>query len=333
MADSLPLICLDSVQEEEIQWLYHPYIPRGKISLCAAYPGVGKTYLLCYMAACVSTGRQFFDVAPFKVEPENTIYLTTEDGLGDTIKQRLRVCGADMKRIFSVQEDRTALTFDNPIIEDYVKQVNPALLIFDPFQSYIGENVELNAANKTRERLNHIAFLAEKYNVAVILVCHFNKNAKGDAITRIIGSTDIVGIARSYLALGNVPEEDGLKFMSHEKSSLAPRGKTKLFEINPDEGGIKALGENDLSMDDYIRQASENRRRAAPAVEAAKEFLKDQMPGGKRPARELKNLAKANKISDRTLDRARKELGIVSKQEGFKGQYVWIFPESSSDTA
>ena len=333
MADSLPLICLDSVQEEEIQWLYHPYIPRGKISLCAAYPGVGKTYLLCYMAACVSTGRQFFDVAPFTVEPENTIYLTTEDGLGDTIKQRLRVCGADMKRIFSVQEDRTALTFDNPVIENYIRQVNPALLIFDPFQSYIGENVELNAANKTRERLNHIAFLAEKYNVAVILVCQINKNAKGDAITRIIGSTDIVGIARSYLALGNVPEESGLKFMSHEKSSLAPRGKTKLFEINPDEGGIKALGENDLSMDDYIRQASENRRRAAPAVEAAKEFLKDQMPGGKRPAKELKNLAKANKISDRTLDRARKELGIVSKQEGFKGQYVWIFPESSSDTA
>ena len=267
------------------------------------------------MAACVSTGRQFFDVAPFKVEPENTIYLTTEDGLGDTIKQRLRVCGADMKRIFSVQEDRTALTFDNPIIEDYVKQVNPALLIFDPF------------------RLNHIAFLAEKYNVAVILVCHFNKNQKGDAITRIIGSTDIVGIARSYLALGNVPEEDGLKFMSHEKSSLAPRGKTKLFEINPDEGGIKSLGENDMSMDDYVKQANESRRRAAPAVEAAKEFLKDQMPGGKRPAKELKNLAKANKISDRTLDRARKELGIVSKQEGFKGQYVWIFPESSSDTA
>ena len=106
--DSSPLICLDSVQEEEIQWLYHPYIPRGKISLCAAYPGVGKTYLLCYMAACVSTGRQFFDVAPFTVEPENVIYLTTEDGLGDTIKQRLRVCGADMSVFFRTGEPDSA---------------------------------------------------------------------------------------------------------------------------------------------------------------------------------------------------------------------------------
>ena len=50
------------------------------------------------------------------------------------------------------------------------------------------------------------------------------------------------------------------------------------------------------------------------------------MPGGKRPANELKNLAKANKISDRTLDRARKELGIVSKREEFKGAICMDFP-------
>ena len=40
------LISVDQVEEKPIQWLFHPYIPKGKITLCAAYPGVGKTYLL-----------------------------------------------------------------------------------------------------------------------------------------------------------------------------------------------------------------------------------------------------------------------------------------------
>jgi len=321
---------MDDIDEEDIRWLFQPYVPRGKITLCAAYPGSGKTYILCYMAACVSNGKSFFNICPFDDKPEKVIYLTSEDGLGDTIKARLRICGADMKNVYSVIDKNAELSFDSPKIEEIIKKVKPGLLIFDPFQSYIGEDVELNAANKTRAKLNNIVDLAEKYGVAIVLICHFNKNQKGDAITRIIGSTDIVGASRSYLAIGKVPDSDNTKFMSHEKSSLDKRGKTILFEINPDEGGIKHLGESDLTMDDYSRQANENRRRAAPAVDAAKEFLKDQMPEGKRLAKEIKTLAEANKISERTLDRARKELGILSQKEGFGGQWLWILPNQST---
>ena len=38
------LVSMQQVEEKPIQWLFHPYIPKGKITLCAAYPGVGKTY-------------------------------------------------------------------------------------------------------------------------------------------------------------------------------------------------------------------------------------------------------------------------------------------------
>ena len=55
--DKVTLVSVSNVEEEEINWLYPPYVPRGKITLCAAYPGTGKTYLLCYMAACVSVYR------------------------------------------------------------------------------------------------------------------------------------------------------------------------------------------------------------------------------------------------------------------------------------
>ena len=322
--ESVSLICMEDVDEENIHWLYYPYVPMGKITLCAAYPGTGKTYLLCYMAACVSAGKTFFNIHPFDEQPRKAIYLSAEDGLGDTLKARMKICGANMQNIYSVIDKSALLSFDSPQIEEIIKEVRPALLVFDPFQAYIGEDVELNAANKTRAKLNHIIELAEKYNIAIVLVCHFNKNQKGDAITRIIGSTDIVGAARSYIAIGAVPEEIDLKYMSHEKSSLAKRGTTVLFDIDPEENGVNFRGESDLTADDYRNKASETRTREAPAVEAAKLFLQDQIPEGKRLASELKTLAKANKISESALNRARKELGIVSKRDDYQSPYYWI---------
>ncbi|MCI8858432.1 MAG: AAA family ATPase [Lachnospiraceae bacterium] len=320
---NIELVCMDDVEEEKTIWLYPPYIPRGKVSLCAAYPGAGKTYLMCYATACVSTGRQFFDIIPFESKPENAIYITSEDGLGDTIKKRLKECGGDMSKIYSVKDPKAELTFNSPKLETIIKQVNPALLVMDPFQSFIGEDVEMNAANKTRASLNNLVELARIYHTAIVLVCHFNKNNRGDAITRVIGSTDIVGLSRSYIAVGNVPKEQDIKFMSHEKSSLSSRGKTKLFHIDPDNGGIVFDGDSELMMNDYTALRYNNIKKA-PSLDAAKIFLLNNIPGKKRLAIELKNLAKANGFSYETLNRARKELNIESKQEGFRGAYYWI---------
>lgn len=329
--EKVSLVFMSDVEEEETTWLFQPYVPRGKVTICAAYPGTGKTYLLCYMAACVSTGRSFFNMVPFDNKPGRVIYLTAEDGIGDTIKKRLRICGANMNNIATVK-DKTALSFDSPEIEEYLQEFKPELLIFDPFQAYIGADINMNAPNETRDKLNRIADLAEKYDVAAVLICHFNKNGKGDAITRVLGSTDIMGICRSYIALGSVPGEDDIKFMSHEKSSLDKRGKTILFEINPDKGGIVYLGENNLTMDDYTAIRNKKRVNNAPAVEAAKLFLMDNMPEGWRLAKELKNLAAAQKISEMSLRRAREEIGIITgKTKEFPPKSIWILPGHEND--
>lgn len=325
-------MCVSDVDDEEVTWLYHPYVPRGKVTLCAAYPGTGKTFLLCYMAACVSTGKSFFNIVPFRNEPGKVIYLTAEDGIGDTIKKRLRICGADMKNIYTVDSNKQSLLFDSPEIEQFIREVQPDLMIFDPFQSYIGKDIDMNAPNKTGERVGHIVDLADKYGVAIVIICHFNKNGKGDAITRVLGSTDIMGKCRSYIALGNVPGDEDMKFMSHEKSSLEKRGKTILFEIDVDNGGIVYLGENSLSMDDYTAIRSKNRMKSAPALEGAKQFIINNMPNGRRKAKELFELAKGCKISESSMKRAKGELGIITrKTKTFPPVVEWILPGHEND--
>lgn len=330
-ASAISLICMEDVAEEDLKWLYCPYIPRGKVTLCSANPGSGKTWVMCYAVACVSTGKQFFDVTPFYSCPEKAIYITAEDGLGDTIKKRLRICGANMKNVYSVIDPKAELSFENPKLEEIIKEVRPALVVMDPIQAYIGANVGMNAANKTRPVMTRLAQLAEKYDVAIVLVCHINKNEKGSSITRTIGSMDIPGIARSMLAVGNVPNEEFQKYMSHEKSSNSQRGKTKLFHIDPDHGGIVIDGESDLSMDEYNSLRNSDHRKNTE-IEAAKLFLLNNIPEGKRLASELRNLGEANGFSYDTLNRARKELNIRSDKDGFGGKCYWIKPTAPSDT-
>lgn len=296
--------------------------------MIGAHPGSGKTFLMCYMVACVSTGRSLFGLIPLDSEPENSIYITAEDGLGDTIKKRMRLNGANMKKIFSPKDNGASLTFDDPKLEEIIKTIKPALVVFDPFQAFIGENVDMNSPNKTRTKLNNLVDLAEKYNVSIVLVCHFNKNNNGEAITRILGSMDITGICRSFLSVGNVPRQKGKKFMSHEKSSLAADGKTILFHI--DDGKIVYDGESDMKMEDYAAEGRTNKGRHNNALEAAKAFLISNIPDGKRPAKELQVLAEANNISYDTLNRARNELGIKSIQNGFGGEYIWYTPKDIS---
>ena len=120
--------------------------------------------------------------------------------------------------------------------------------------------------------------------------------------------------------------------MSHEKSSLERRGKTILFEIDPDNGGIVYRGENSLSMDDYTAIRSKKRVSAAPAIEAAKQFIINNMPDGQRPSQEIKNLAAANHISERSLFRAADELGIIKRKEKiFPFHSLWVLPERSDN--
>lgn len=329
------LVNLNDIKKEDVAWLYEPYIPKGKLTLCGAYPGTGKTYLMCKLAAAVSTGESWMDSpkeSPFSSNPGKVIYLTAEDGIGDTIKARVEICGANDKNIYTVEEG-TALTLDDPQIEDMVKEVKPELLVIDPIQAYIGPNINMNSANETRSILSPIIKIAKDYNVAIVIICHFNKNMKGDAITRILGSTDIVGSCRSYIALGNVPDQQDIKYMSHEKSSLAKKGKTILFEIDPEQGGIHIVGQSDLSADDYAAMARKNNKRSSPALDEAKDFIIRNMPDGKRNAKEMLELMKANGFSEGTIRNANAALGVKSQRVGFgKESYsIWVLPCQSSN--
>ena len=91
----LKLIHMDQVEVEEIEWLFYPFIPYGKVTIIQGDPGEGKTTVVLQIIAKLTKGEAILsETSEGKseetgVEPINVIYQTAEDGLGDTIKTEL----------------------------------------------------------------------------------------------------------------------------------------------------------------------------------------------------------------------------------------------------
>ena len=65
---------LSEVELQEVNWLWYPYIPSGKITIIQGDPGEGKTTLALRLAAACSTGQTLPGMEI--VEPFNVIYQT-----------------------------------------------------------------------------------------------------------------------------------------------------------------------------------------------------------------------------------------------------------------
>src|SRR5690554_4603557 len=94
-------ISLSTVETKEIDWLHPGRIPKGKITIIAGDPDVGKTFLTLDIAARVSTGATWPDGAENKAG--NVLILSAEDDLADTIVPRLKAANANLDNIFALQ--------------------------------------------------------------------------------------------------------------------------------------------------------------------------------------------------------------------------------------
>lgn len=318
--EKLEILRLSDVPLQEVKWLWYPYIPFGKITIIQGDPGEGKTTLALRLAAACTTGQLLpgMEVS----EPFNVIYQTAEDGLGDTVKPRLMDAGADQERVLNINESEKTLTLMDERIEAAITQTGAKLLILDPIQGYLGERVDMNRANEIRTVLKNVAAVAERTGCAIVLVGHLNKAAGANSAYRGLGSIDFRAAARSVLLVGRVKKEPNVRVIVHDKSSLAPEGKSMAFSLGSEEGFRWLDGYEDITADELLCGVS-----SATKTASAEELIRDMLSGGEPvAANEIFRIAEAKGISQRTVNEAKKNIdGIVSTKVG--KQWMWQLSE------
>lgn len=185
----------NSVSSKPVEWLWHPYIPYGKITILQGDSGEGKSTMMIQLAALITNGKAMPDGSEGR-EPGNVLYQAAEDGIEDTVKPRLQAAGADCGRIaFLEQSDENPITLNDERLAQAIENTHAKLLVIDPFQAYLRIDNDIQKANSVRAVFGQLAKPAEKTGCAVVLIGHMNKSSRSKGIYRGLGSIDIAALA------------------------------------------------------------------------------------------------------------------------------------------
>lgn len=319
------------VKPRAVDWLWWPYVPLGKITALAGQMGQAKSLATCYLASAVTRGSGIN-----LSRPASAIILNAEDDPEDTIRPRLEAAGADLNRIWiepnvALDAVRLAAICD--------EMVDPRLLTIDPIQAYLPGNVNAWKGQDVRQALEPIRQLAAERKLAVVLVQHLNRRTDaGDPLARIADSQGIPQLARSVLIWGPDPSDtDGdqgsTKVLTRAKGNLARAKDSATFTITEKTvtGNIKAPAlvrgdDREISADDVVQDVE-----TRTAVEEAAAWLREQLAAGPVGAKEITKRAAEVGFSTKTLNRAKKVAGVVSRPHRDESQEFTAWKWSLKD--
>jgi AAA domain len=318
----LATVPLSSIDEAEVSWLWEPYVPLRKVTLVEGDPEAGKTFLLLAITSAVTRGgclpQQDGRVGPpDAARAGNVLYLTAEDGLGDTLRPRARRMEADLDRVFVVPTadlfpmELEPFSLARPqMLSGAIADRDIKLVILDPLTAFLGADVDMHRANEVRPVMTTLVTIAAEHHCAIVALRHWTKMPSGKARYRGQGNIDFTASARSVLAVGESPEDERLRVMAQSKNSIKGRGVSMLFEISDE--GFRWAGTSTLTADEL--SAAQPRLHHHQRKDAM-QWLKDYLSDGPHPSEEVIQMAEQVGIKERTLRRAKESLHILSVQE------------------
>jgi len=309
------------IKQKKVDWLWYPYIPYGKLTVLQGDPGEGKSTFMLNIAALLSRGKSMPDGYSIG-KLQSVVYQTLEDDLSDTVKPRLVAAGADCSKIAFIVDEDTPLTLEDSRIETTIRQTNARLFILDPLQAYVSQHCDIFSVGKIRQQLQNLSQIAAKYKCAIVVIGHMNKTSGEKNLYRGLGTIDIAAVARSVLMIARDKSDSSIRYMFPVKSSLAPEGAMIAFSLDGSKG-IHWLGRCDMSAD-KLQDLNSSKGKQELAIETISNMLE---------CRDVRSTVILNKlkilgVSERTIQIAKKQLGVVSYRSG--GLWFWHLDDNQS---
>lgn len=333
----------DRVPVVRVEWLAPDRIPLGGLTLFDGPGGIGKTTFLTGLIAAASVGRDFF--TGNGIEPVSSLIVGVEDRR-TLIVQRMRTCGADMRRVHFVDAaqigDRNVplvLPDHVGILEGAIVEHDVGFVYVDALFSHISLDGEGRMAQQVRAALQPIGEMCERRNAAFAAMRHWTKST-GPALSRALGSVEFTNVARSVFTFGRHPNDDSLSVCAHTKSNYAPlteavgfrlqahdvvddNGRPSTIAIAADLGIVEGVSSDDLTM----RAPADPDERGGAA-----EWLRDHLAdGAEHLASEVFEAAKKAAAGSRvTLSRAARSIGVsMGRTASYPSVGTWTLPTAS----
>jgi hypothetical protein len=323
------------VTMKAVDWLWTGRVARGKVTLLAGDPGLAKSQMTLDIASRISNGDRWPDGGT--VPLCSIIILSAEDAAADTIVPRLAAAGADLNRVHlltAIQENGKRRTFNLEADIHRLREKKQALgdlkaCIIDPITSYMGK-IDGHRTTDVRAVLEPLAAFAEADNLAFLALSHPPKAAQAKAINNVTGSLAFVAAARIALLAINEPGT-GRHLLLSVKNNVAPLAPGLGYASPQRTVGPGIVAPYIVWDPTPVRMTADEAlaagREGDSSMHEAREFLADMLMDGPKPASSISELAEARGISERTLYRARKAMGVVSAKDGFDGGWTLSLPK------
>jgi hypothetical protein len=326
---------IDVVESRPINWLWPGRLALGKLAIVDGDPGLGKSLVTLDLCARLSRGRPFPDntTGPGCA---NALILNGEDNAADTIRPRLQALDADLQRVFvwhamdELDGGLLSLPADTAVLEDALTETHARLLVIDPIMAFLGPGVQSSSDTSVRRALLPLARLADRHNAAVLMVRHLNKQPGRSPLYRGGGSIGFLAACRSGWLIARHPKEPGQCVLAPLKNNLAQPQPSLAYQVEQGQAqtlSLTWLGPTDWTAAQLLARPP-RATKPAPDRERACEFLEEYLHDGPRTSREIWDEAKRRKLRPRTLERAKKELAIRSREVCNDGQRIryWLLP-------
>jgi len=319
---------MDEVEEENIHWIWYPYLARGEVTILEGDPGVGKSYLAQMISKGLVDGERLPSMRKdFPRTRGKVAYFDVENTAATVTKKRLKYNGCVNFKDFYQEEE--PFTIDDPeklqAVYEAIEACRPVAIVFDTINLYIGK-ADTHKSSETTQALSVFKDIAKRFNCAVVLVRHLTKGSGNvSALYRGQGSIAFTGVSRIVMTVGVDPEDQDTKVVSVTKLNLAKRPQALTFTIDALPDTLKDRDRSKFEWGEFVDLSSDEilaagKNRSGHERNAATEFLKRELESGPIEVGRLETMAEKRSISRTTLNRAAKELGVVKKQRGFAGQ-------------
>jgi hypothetical protein len=310
-----------------VTWLWPPYLASGKITLLDGDPQCGKSLITVDLAARLSRAGPLPDERA-AAGRTGVLILNAEDDVADTILPRLTAAGADLQHVFVPDKSdlpNPQLPRDLPRLEAMVREAGVGLVVIDPLLAFVPAELAAAGPAIVPHVIRPLAELAVRTRAAVVLVRHLTKRGAAKATHWGLGTVGISGLARTGLLAARDPSRAGHCLLTVAKTNLAEAPPPLAYRVGRRDGvaALEWLGHTDASPDLPIGA----RPRPEPkGVIRAIDWLLQSLDEGPRPAIELLGAAKTAGIGERTLEKAKYHLGIVSRLQHTRGNHrVWMW--------
>lgn len=338
-------LSLDDVAESELTWLWKGFLPANKLVHFAGASSEGKSPVTLDIIARLTSGKEWPDGTPNT--PGTVILMAGEDDLSDTVKPRLRVAGADFKRVKLFQpfitKDDKQVDLSVAIDRDYqglVKLVNELddlrLIVIDPITNYLGR-ADMNKEGDVRGLVSMpLVDLAHTKNCCIITVGHLNKRgADATVLQRAMGAAAFTGVARKVFVFGGDPnsEDKYTHIMGEVRDKAVAMRYTTTQVVDPDEVqsskiiSVKWGGMVETDMDEVVNPPKQKEKSQAAQVRT---IVQTYLREGQKTAEQIAQLLKENGIPEgyNWQREAKKIKGITQHKGGVerKGDkhYWWL---------